>query len=100
MILAGLIRSAAADTLTSVELNGSPATLAGKLAEVVATFQESVEFDSENTTPSKRLQQLVPSCDKVAFGTLIAITVEIDALRRGCPWLGRWLDGLERGGEG
>ena len=87
-----------ADTLSRAGSGGHSAGLAKDLAAVVAEFDGSVELinDSEVGAPSKRLQQLVPGYDKVAFATLVAGAVGIDNLRKGCPWLDRWLDGLEK----
>lgn len=86
--------------LTSTATSGST-SLAKKLSDVVDDFAGSVELinDSESTAPSKRLEQLVPGYDKVFHGPLIAEAVGIDELRRGCPWLDRWLDGLEKSGR-
>ncbi len=90
-----------ANTLASAGSYCNSGILAQKLAGIVETFHGLVEMinDSEETAPSKRLQQLVPYYDKVAYGTLVAKAVGIDVLRRGCPWLNRWLDVLEQGND-
>ena len=87
-----------ADTITHVGSGISSIALAEKLTAIVAECAGAVELidDSQDNAPSKRLQRLVPYYDKVAFGTLVAKAVGIDKLRRGCPWLDRWLEGLER----
>ena len=51
--------------------------------------------DSSVTAPSKRVEGLVPGYDKPLLGTLAALSVGIDAMRRECPHFDSWLDTLE-----
>lgn len=51
--------------------------------------------DSYDTCPSRRIQRLVPSYDKVAFGSTIAGRIGLDTLRKACPHFGQWLMRLE-----
>ena len=57
--------------------------------------------DSPETSPSKRLTQIIPSYDKVAWGVTAAADIKLPKLRDGCPWLDRWVTkicGLSNGG--
>jgi len=79
-------------------LGGSVAVadLAESLVRIVDSCGGRVELinDSPVTAPSKRVTQLVPAYDKVAWGLMVARAVGLDGLRAGCPWLDRWLNSL------
>lgn len=51
--------------------------------------------DGETTAPSKRLQRLYPSYDKVLFGTRIAQRIGLETLRHECPHFHAWVSTLE-----
>lgn len=51
--------------------------------------------DHRHSSPARRIRSLVAGYDKVAWGPLAAAAVTLPVLRRGCPWLGRWLDALD-----
>ena len=51
--------------------------------------------DGPETAPSKRLINILPGYDKVAWGVTAAADVPLEALRAGCPWLNLWLEELE-----
>lgn len=80
----------------------SPEDVAEQMIEIRESFDDKVERinDSPQTAPSKRILELVPGYDKVAFGVTATQDVGVDDLRSGCPWLDRWLTGLETLGEG
>jgi hypothetical protein len=67
--------------------------IAKKMQEIRTTCGSSVEDinDSEATAPSKRIIQLVPGYDKVAWGVTAAGDISLRTLKDGCPWLDRWL---------
>jgi hypothetical protein len=49
----------------------------------------------EMTAPSKRLQNLYASYDKVLFGSLIVRRIGLNALRQECPHFHAWMLKLE-----
>jgi len=51
--------------------------------------------DSPITAPSKRVKALVPDYVKPLMGTLAALEIGLDVLRRECPHFGTWLAELE-----
>lgn len=51
--------------------------------------------DSPLTAPSKRVEQLVPGYEKPLLGTLAALEIGLDAIRRECPHFRDWLGRLE-----
>lgn len=51
--------------------------------------------DSPITAPSKRVVQLVQSYEKPLLGTLAALEIGLDAIRRECPHFREWLSSLE-----
>ena len=87
--------SALSMAIASPSLNHN--LIAGKLAKIKEESQGSVECinDSVSTAPSKRLKKIVPSYDKIAYGVACASDVTVDVLRKGCPWLDRWLGEIE-----
>ena len=54
--------------------------------------------DSTETAPSKRVLNLCPGYRKPLHGTLAALEVGIDAMRRECPHFRDWVERLERTG--
>ena len=53
--------------------------------------------DSPQTAPSKRVQSLVPGYSKPFMGTLAALEIGLDAIRKECPHFRGWLERLESG---
>lgn len=51
--------------------------------------------DSPVTAPSKRVEALVPGYEKPLLGTLAALEIGLDVIRRECPYFRRWLERLE-----
>ena len=84
------VLSVAAGTIPAQRLQQS-------LPQIVAKAGDAVEAinDSPTGAPSKRLTQLVPGYDKVAWGVPAASQAGLDELRAGCPWLDRWLRAFE-----
>ena len=52
--------------------------------------------DSPETAPSKRVEALIPGYQKPLMGTLAALEIGLDSMRRECPHFDRWLSRLER----
>ncbi|MBL8236201.1 MAG: DUF4276 family protein [Bryobacterales bacterium] len=51
--------------------------------------------DSPETAPSKRLQALIPGYQKPLLGTLGALEIGLEAMRRECPHFDAWISRLE-----
>lgn len=51
--------------------------------------------DSPITSPSKRLEDLVPGYEKPLLGTLAVLEIGLARIREECPHLDRWLGRLE-----
>lgn len=51
--------------------------------------------DSPQTAPSKRIEGLVPSYDKIVHGNVAALEVTLERMRLECPIFGAWLAKLE-----
>ncbi len=51
--------------------------------------------DGENTAPSKRIREVFPDYDKVAFGPVIAAKIGIETLVRECSHFAAWIDRLK-----
>lgn len=51
--------------------------------------------DSPQTSPSKRVEALVPGYEKPLLGTLAILEIGLDPIRRNCPHFGAWLSLLE-----
>lgn len=52
--------------------------------------------DSPLTAPSKRIIDLFPAYEKPLMGTLAALEIGLDAIRRECPLFRGWLERLEQ----
>jgi len=71
-------------------------SLLTRLQQIRAQFKTPEEInDGETTAPSKRLQSLYPSYEKVLFGPLIAKRIGLDRLRQECPHFRDWMSKLE-----
>ena len=76
---------------------GHPA-LASQFQTVRDAFGSPEEIDdSPQTAPSKRVENLVPRYNKPLFGTLAALEIGLEAIRRECPHFRSWLARLEAG---
>ena len=71
--------------------------IAQRMEAIKAECGGSVELinDAPDNAPSKRLIKLMPNYDKVAWGVTAAADTSIPKLMAGCPWLNRWLSGME-----
>jgi hypothetical protein len=67
-----------------------------KLENIAGQFEtpESIN-DSPETAPSKRILEIFPEYDKVAFGPLLLSAAGITCLRERCPHFNYWLTRLE-----
>lgn len=70
--------------------------LAPKFQAIRDQFTNPEEInDSPVTSPSKRVQQLVPGYQKPLLGTLAVIEIGLDKLRVECPHFQHWIERLE-----
>jgi hypothetical protein len=51
--------------------------------------------DSPTTAPSKRITSLIPGYQKPLLGSLAALEIGLDSMRRECPHFNNWLERLE-----
>ncbi len=76
---------------------GSP-SLEKQFQAVRDAFDTPEEIDdSPHSAPSKRVQNLVPDYNKPLLGTLAALEIGLDSIRRECPHFQGWLHKLESG---
>ena len=76
---------------------GNPA-LASQFQSVRDAFANPEELDdSPLTAPSKRVENLVPGYTKPLLGTLAALKIGLEAIRKECPHFRSWLGRLEAG---
>ncbi len=52
--------------------------------------------NNKQTAPSKRILQICDNYSKIYHGTLIALDIGLDTIRRECPIFNTWLEGLEQ----
>ena len=70
--------------------------ITSKLQEIKDKFSNPEEInDSKETTPSKRIQNLLPGYEKPLLGTLAASKIGLAKIRSSCPHFGAWLEQLE-----
>lgn len=70
-------------------------SLAADFQHIRDQFQTPEDInDSPLTAPSKRVEALVPGYEKPLLGTLAALEIGIDAIRRECPHFHHWLNTL------
>lgn len=62
--------------------------------EVQFEFPEMIN-DHFETAPSKRLEKLFPTYNKVVSGTLVAQRISLSVMRQKCPHFATWLTKLE-----
>ena len=76
---------------------GNPA-LATQFQTIRDAFASPEEIDdSPLTVPSKRVENLVPGYTKPLLGTLAALEIGLEAIRKECPHFRSWLGRLEAG---
>lgn len=51
--------------------------------------------DGDETAPSKRISRLYPAYDKPLFGSLAAMEMGLDVIRKECPLFNEWVSTLE-----
>jgi hypothetical protein len=67
-----------------------------KVAAVRGAFKTPEHIDDGPTSaPSKRILKICANYDKVAHGSLIALDIGLDAIRRECPLFDAWVKRLE-----
>lgn len=72
------------------------AALADALIKIRGGFDSPEDInDSPNTAPSKRIQRLFPAYDKPLYGSLAALEVGLEAIRRECPLFNEWVRTIE-----
>lgn len=71
--------------------------LSSKFQAIRDQFKTPEEInDSPETSPSKRIKNLIPSYEKPLMGTLAILEIGLDAIRQECPLFRRWLERLEQ----
>lgn len=67
-----------------------------KLQDIRDTFPSPEHInDGKTTAPSKRIQQILKKYDKVLYGSLIALEIGLDAIRKECRRFDSWISKLE-----
>ena len=51
--------------------------------------------DSKETAPSKRLLRIIPSYDKIVYGSILAENIGLQNIRNKCPRFNAWIEKLE-----
>ena len=71
--------------------------LESEFEKIRDAFESPEEIDdSPETAPSKRVEHLVHGYEKPLLGTLGALEIGLEAIRRECLHFGSWLERLER----
>lgn len=55
--------------------------------------------NNPNTAPSKRIKKIIPSYDKVLYGSDLLKEIGLDKIRKKCPRFNNWILELERYGK-
>jgi hypothetical protein len=71
-------------------------TVVSKLAAITKLRAPEDINDGQQTAPSKRILEAMPTYQKTLHGPLIACEVGIDALRAACPHFSAWLSRIEQ----
>ena len=75
--------------------------LAPRFKTIRSKFATPEEInDSPETAPSKRILKLFPEYDKPYHGSLAALEIGLEAIRRECPLFDGWLKQIEALGQG
>ncbi len=71
-------------------------SIASKLTKIQRQFETPEDInDSPETSPSKRLLQMLPRYNKVLMGVEAAKEIGLPTIRSECPHFGAWLSKLE-----
>jgi hypothetical protein len=71
-------------------------TLENSFGQIRKLFISPEEInDSPETAPGKRIKELFPEYEKPIYGSLAALEIGIDAIRRECPLFDGWVTRLE-----
>jgi hypothetical protein len=71
-------------------------SLAGRLRSIRDSFASPEDInDSPLNAPSKRITQLFPGYEKPLYGSLCAVEIGLDAIRRECSHFDAWIGRLE-----
>ena len=65
-----------------------------KLVEIRANFNSPEQINDENP-PSKRILSLFPNYQKVDSGSIIALDIGLETIRKECPHFNEWITKLE-----
>ena len=72
-------------------------TVAHKLQEERQGFATPEHIDDDpESAPSKRILRLCPGYQKPLHGSLIALEIGLDSIRKECSHFNQWLDNLEK----
>ncbi|ADH86830.1 DUF4276 family protein [Desulfurivibrio alkaliphilus] len=73
-----------------------PEVVVSRLTTVRAHFSSPEHInDGAQTAPSKRILAICPDYDKPLHGSLVALEIGLDAIRRECPKFDGWIKRLE-----
>ena len=87
------------DCARFAESVGQPA-IAGPMEEILTQFGDPEAIDdSQETAPSKRILQLLPSYRKVAMGAAAIQSIGLADIRHRCANFADWLERLEAAGS-
>jgi hypothetical protein len=65
------------------------------LNQIINQYETPEHINSSPTgAPSKRLESIYKSYDKVIYGSLISETIGLDIMRQKCVHFSRWIEGL------
>lgn len=69
--------------------------LSGAFQDIRDKFESPEDINDSNiTAPSKRIKALFPEYDKPVHGSLAALEIGLNAIRRECPLFDRWVKRL------
>jgi hypothetical protein len=70
--------------------------LTGPLQTIRSAFGSPEDInDNPVTAPSKRIVKLFPGYEKPLHGSLAALEMQLDAIRRECPLFNEWIERIE-----
>lgn len=76
---------------------GFDSYVVAELKKIRADFGSPEEINnSKETAPSKRILSLCMNYDKPMHGSLIALDIGLDTIRRECPMFDKWIKRLEK----
>ncbi|MCH8494913.1 MAG: DUF4276 family protein [Balneolales bacterium] len=71
--------------------------LVARLVAIRSQFASPEDInDGVTTAPSKRILNILKGYDKVSHGSLVALGIGLDTIRRECPRFNAWIDKLEK----